>query len=251
MDKVIIALVLGLILVGAAGGLVFYVRNRIRRFSKQFLGTEELIKGFKDIEKISSETPKSVSAMTSLYLPKIKKDFPEFEFNEMKGRAENVLTSYLSALSTRDAASLSEGTAEFREKVAMQIQDLRNREVKVNYTNKKIHRTEISDYKKREGRCIITFQSAIQYMYTMKNTEGKLVEGNEQLYTQGKYNIDLIYIQDRNLVVEDRDHALGVNCPNCGAPISMLGRKTCEYCGTPIVEVNLYAWNFSDVKSVD
>ena len=40
------------------------------------------------------------------------------------------------------------------------------------------------------------------------------------------------------------------NCPNCGAPISTLGSKVCEYCGTPIVELNIYAWTFSNIEEV-
>jgi len=67
---------------------------------------------------------------------------------------------------------------------------------------------------------------------------------------QAKYNIDLIYIQDRNLVNNELDQALGLNCPNCGAPISSLGAKVCEYCGTPVIEINIHVWSFSDIEEV-
>ena len=70
------------------------------------------------------------------------------------------------------------------------------------------------------------------------------------MLTQSKYNTDVIYIQDRALVEEERDFALGLNCPNCGAPVSGTGSKVCEYCGTPIVELNLYAWSFSNIAEV-
>ncbi|NLL77651.1 MAG: zinc ribbon domain-containing protein [Clostridiales bacterium] len=65
-----------------------------------------------------------------------------------------------------------------------------------------------------------------------------------------KYNIDLIYIQDRTLVEDERDYVLGLNCPNCGAPIAGLGAKVCEYCGTPVIELNIKVWTFSDVREV-
>ena len=43
---------------------------------------------------------------------------------------------------------------------------------------------------------------------------------------------------------------LGLNCPNCGAPLPGLGAKKCIYCDTPIVEYNLRVWNFSRVEEV-
>lgn len=226
------------------------VRNRVRSFSGQAFGTTDLLKGLKQVELEASATPKSVAGMTSLYLPKIKKDFPEFQYDEMKVRAENVLTSYLLSVSGLDASFLSEGGQELRDELSMKISMLRSDRMKENYRNVKLHRTEIANYRKRNGRCIITFQSAVQFFYTKTDASGKLLEGNAELYTQAKYNVDVIYVQDRNLVEKETDHSLGLNCPNCGAPLSMLGSKVCEYCGTPIVELNIYAWTFSNVERV-
>ncbi len=183
------------------------------------------------MEVENSTTPKSVAGMTSLYLPKIKKDFPEFQYDEMKVRAENALTSYLLAISSMNPSFLKE-------------------EVRETYRDIKIHRTELANYRKRNGRCIVTFQSSLQSFYTKTDGSGKLLAGNAQLYTQTKYNVDVIYIQDRELVEKETDLSLGLNCPNCGAPISTLGSKVCEYCGTPIVELNIYAWTFSNIEEV-
>ena len=41
------------------------------------------------------------------------------------------------------------------------------------------------------------------------------------------------------------------NCPNCGAPLTSLGAKHCEYCGTPIIEYNIKAWTFSNIDEVN
>ncbi|MCI7191434.1 MAG: hypothetical protein MR998_12515 [Lachnospiraceae bacterium] len=32
--------------------------------------------------------------------------------------------------------------------------------------------------------------------------------------------------------------------------MSGLGSKVCEYCGTPVVELNIYAWTFHNVSEV-
>ena len=50
-------------------------------------------------------------------------------------------------------------------------------------------------------------------------------------------------IQD--MVENQEDAGLALNCPNCGAPLPGLGAKKCIYCDTPIVEYNLRIWNFS------
>lgn len=226
------------------------LRQKIRSFSHTAFGTSDLMEGFKKIEQEASVTPKSVAAMTSLYLPKIKKDFPEFQYDEMKVRAENALTSYLLAINGMNVSLLTEGGQELREKLEMKIAMLRNADLRESYQQIQIHRTEITEYSKRHGRCIITFQSAVQYYYTKKDTSGKLLEGSDERYTQAKYNISVIYIQDRSMVEKETDYSLGINCPNCGAPVSGLGSKVCAYCGTPIVELNIYAWTFSDIKEM-
>lgn len=243
------AIVFLAVFVGAVIG-VRKLQRKIQSFSRMAFGTSDILKGLKQVELETSSTPKSVAAMTSLYLPKIKKDFPEFQYDEMKVRAENALTSYLLAINGMQASLLSEGGPELKEKLAMKISMLRDAQARESYQEIKLHRTELADYKKRNGRCIITFQTAVQYHYTKTDQNGKLLEGNRDLYTQSKYNISVIYIQDRNLVEKETDYSLGINCPNCGAPVSGLGSKVCAYCGTPIVELNIYAWTFSNIEEV-
>lgn len=239
---------LGIIVV-ALGGF-FYARARIREFSKKFLGTEDIIEGFKKIEEDEAKTPKSVNAMTSLYLPKIKKDFPEFQYDEMKVRAQNVLTSYLLAIDTLQVSKLSEGTPELKEKLENIIIMHQGEGTRTNYKSVKLHRTEIANYRKEAARCIISFQISCQYYVYKTDEEGKILSGNKDVLKQARYNVDVIYIQNRDMIQNEHDFAIGTNCPNCGAPLKGLGAKICEYCGTPLREINIYAWNFSDVNEI-
>lgn len=191
--------------------------------------------------------------MTSLLLPKIVSDFPAFQYDEMKERAENILIHYLRAITDRQPALLQDDTTELKDQLTNHIQMLSARNLREHFEQIRIHRTEISQYRKTEGRCIITFQSALEcYRYITNTTDpsGAVQEGSQKYKYQTKYNVDLIYIQDRNRVEHERDNALGVNCPNCGAPLSSLGAKVCEYCGTPVIEINIHAWSFSNIDEV-
>ncbi len=247
----IVGLIIILVLILVIFGWIYFFIRKAKRavesFSREAFGTSDIMQGFKQVEQEYSLTPKSVSAMTSLYLPKIKKDFPEFHYDEMKVRAENVLTSYLLAVDRMSVGVLKEGNQELKDKLSMRIEMLKGAGEREHFQSIKLHRTEITDYKKRNGTCIITFQTSLQYYHTRKDENGKILDGREDMLTQSKYNTDVIYIQDRELLKDERDLSLGINCPNCGAPISGTGSKVCEYCGTPVVELNIYAWTFSNV----
>ena len=125
---------------------------------------------------------------------------------------------------------------------------LKNKEQREHFDKIKIHRTEISNYTKKSGRCIITMQSSIQYYHYITDQTGRVISGSKDVLFQSKYETDLIYIQDRSLVEGDLGEADGLNCPNCGAPITSLGQKFCEYCGTGVVAYNIHVWSFSDVR---
>ncbi len=241
--------VLGALL--AAGGIGFLViRNKVRKYSKKMFGTVDLKKAARDIEYDVTHTPKSVSSMTSVALPQILRDFPDFNYDEMKRQAEAVVCSYLRAIDRNDPSELKYAGEELTDSLTGYIEALRNEEVRENYDEIKIHRTEIAGYNKRNGRCIVTYQTALQCKHYVLNDEGKVIRGdNEHLY-QTKFNTELIYVQDRNKIKSTYDYALGVNCPNCGAVISTLGQKHCEYCGTAIVELNIKAWTWVSVEEI-
>lgn len=46
----------------------------------------------------------------------------------------------------------------------------------------RVHQTEISNYVKRDGRCVISIQSAVEYFY-YKTASGKLISGDKEYKT--------------------------------------------------------------------
>lgn len=225
------------------------VTNSVKEVSKAVYGTDDIVEGFKRQQFEQSLTPRSVSNMSGVYLPKIQKDFPEFHYDEMRERAKNVLTSYLFSIDESDPSKLSEGNDELKNALIMHLQLLNDRHYEEHYERMKIHKCEISDYVKKDGRCTITFQAAIQYYYYITQG-GDIKTGRKDQLKQSKYELELVYIQDRDFIKETGNSALGITCPNCAAPISNLGAKHCIYCGSPIVEFNIHAWSFSSVKEI-
>ena len=244
----IVILVLALGVLG--GGYVAYrrIRDKVREVSQIAFGTEDIVDGFKSLEKEAEITPKSVSAATSLYLPRILKDFPEFHYEEMKNRAENVLVGFLQGIDGLDRNSLPQGTtSDLKEKLSLKIEALKMADCREHFEAIKVHRTEIKTYRKLKGRCSILFQSAVQYHHYMEKN-GNITAGSREKLEQSRYQVEMIYIQNRDIVENQTDSGLAMNCPNCGAPLPKLGAKKCLYCDTPIMEFNIRIWNFSDVE---
>lgn len=243
----IIILVLLLVLVGIIFFAYCKIRDKVRSFSRMAFGTSDIMEGFRKVEMESVVTPKSVSSATDLYLPSIMRDFPDFHYDEMKTRAENVLVSFLRSVDQQKVSVLTEGTDELKDSLALRIEMLQRLNRKEHFQNIKIHKTEINKYRKVNGRCSIVLQSAVEYIrYVEEN--GRVIKGRSDRREQAKYNVEVIYIQDREVIENTNDMGLAMTCPNCGAPLPKLGAKKCAYCDSPVVEFNIRAWNFASVK---
>ena len=254
---IIVILVLILVIIGVIFWAVYQVMTKVRSikrnvqsFSREFFGTSDIRQGLRNVENEYASTPKSVSAATSLCLPQITADFPHFNYEEMKGRAENVLLSYLAGLSNRSTSYLKDANSELKNSLENRIYAMEAANKREYFDEPKIHRTEIAGYTKTAGRCTITFQSSIQYFHYMTDTDGNPVSGSDSRLEQSRYNIDMIYIQDRTIGENDLDNAEALNCPNCCAPLKHMGAKKCVFCGTPIVEYNIRVWSFSSVREL-
>lgn len=243
---IILALILAIIISLMAA--FFYIRKRLSEYSRALYGTSDIREGIDRAKSEMEQTPKSVSAMTSIFLPKIMKDFPAFNYDEMRELSKDVLTGYLMAINSKNAACLKYDGIDLRTKLEQHIMKLSSKNMHEHYENIKIHRTEISNYKKTKGRCIITFQSSVESLHYITDESGRVTEGDKEYKLQTKFDTDLLYIQDRDLVDETESASLGLTCPNCGGPVKSLGAKVCEYCGAGIVEINIHSWEFCEIR---
>lgn len=238
--SLIITLVLILAII--ISGIVIYrkVTQKLQRVSRQLFGTDDFVEGFNRNADILAETPKSVSSMTRIMEPQIMRDFPEFSWIEFKHKAENMLTSVFLAISADNPDGLVDASEDIKKQVQNIIEENRLNGIGETYSDVQIHQTEIANYKKQNGKCVITIQSAVGYMH-YKMQDGKILAGHKERKTQTKYNVELVYIQDADLA--DNANARGTICPQCGAPIKNLGSKYCEYCGTGVTPINIHVWS--------
>ncbi|MCM1105987.1 MAG: hypothetical protein NC355_03490 [Blautia sp.] len=231
----------------AAGVGALVLRNKIRNFSRAAFGTDSLAEGLNRQADELAATPKSVSGMTRLMEPQIARDFPDFVWREFKHKAENMLTSALLAISSGNIDRLTDASEEVRRQVENVIAANQAASVREVYDDIRIHQTEIANYRKGGGKCVITIQSAVEY-YHYKVSGDRVTEGLRERKEQTKYNLELLYIQDADAV---GGSAVGTVCPNCGAPVRNLGRMVCEYCGSAVTPVNIKVWSLNKYYEVD
>lgn len=241
---------LAIVAVLGLGGYAIYrkLKRKAEQISMAAFGTKSLAEGISRQADVLAETPKSVSGMTRIFGPQIAKDFPDFNLEQFKNKVENLLVTALQAVTEENSALLERESKEIRSQVENQIAGNRAAGVREIYTQIRIHQTEITNYQKRDGKCIITFQSAVEH-YHYKEKNGEIVWGVRERRQQTKYNTELVYIQNEKLA--KIDNAVGTTCPNCGAPVTNLGNMRCEYCGLAVTPVNLKVWTVHRYYEVD
>lgn len=229
---------------------VFIIKRKIQKFSMEAFGTKSFLQGYKERKRMLSETPKSVRSMTPIYLAQITSDFPEFDYDLYREKAMSVLRSYFVSIAGKDTSNLTEECSlTLKNNVQGIIEGLNSRCYTQHFDEVAIHSMEICRYIKNGATVNIIFNSAVglyNYITDDRNND-KIVFGSEEEKLQTVYNVELVYVQDADKMNVYSGDAVGIHCPNCGAPIKNLGIKFCEYCGTGVTEVNFRSWKFDAV----
>ena len=186
----------------------------------------------KNAEMEDETLPKSLSSMDSIYLEQIKRDFPEINIKELKRSCEKEILNLLYSIEQKDVSNLKGKIKSLAESL---IED--NKKNKVEYNDIKIHNTVVSKYECKKGIATITFGCSFEYKKVINETTKKI---------QDRAKVEYIYIIDENQV-SSNEKVLGINCPNCGAPLKSLGDKKCRYCTSPIAEIVKRVWNCNDI----
>lgn len=246
----IVLLILAALIYYTVKKAIRYVKRTLHTVSRTAFNAASIMQGIEQSRNEQLSSKKSVSGMTRIYLPQIERDFPAFHYEACRQKAETLLKSIFLCLSSGDVQLLKHASDALKQQVSMQIEALRQQGIRAHYSDITIHQTEIAEYIKQNGRCVIVLQSAVGYVhYTTQN--GTLVAGSKTAIQQEKYNIELHYVQNAEELADYAEsRAIGLTCPNCGAPIEQLGQKACAYCGSGIIELNAYAWEFCRYEKI-
>ena len=211
----------------------FYFRYKFRKIAKHYLGTTDIKKVLEKAELENENTPKSLGSMDSIYLENLKHDFKDININELKRLAESVILEIFNCLQTKDLSKLSTKN----EKIIAYVKNKLNDFQDINISNMKIHQTVLNKYEKEKGIATIYLATSFEYFKKENGIKKKV---------QKRIKTEYIYVIDSNQV-KGSLKVLGLNCPNCGAPIKSLAKKVCSYCQTGIVDLVKKSFVLNDI----
>lgn len=238
--------IVGIIVVIGVTFLIIYAKIKMvaRKHGINDISLDKMVSEAERIKEEDSNRVRSISGMTDILLPIIVKDFPEFNPNQLFNMTEKSLRIVFESLSNNSSAKLNDIPL-LRDSIKTAIESNEANGIKIKYKDIKFHKFSLKDYKKVDGVATITVCTSVEYYY--EKTINDQVKEKSKYKKQTRYCCKFIYIYDESLV-GDYEKVLSTNCPNCGAVITNLGHKFCEYCGTAVKEINLKAWAFSSYE---
>lgn len=200
---------------------------------------EEIKKGIND----TRYEKKHISGMTKLLKPNIEKDFKTFNESELYNKTETGLRTIFNSLEEKN---VNNELPLLKEQLKATISDYKSSKINVKYDDILFHDFALKKYYKKDGVATIQVQTSLEY-YFKKEKDKEIIENFSKYKKQTRYTVDFIYVYDVTQV-KDYTRVLGVHCPNCGAPLTRLGDKICDYCHTGVEDLNLKNWQMSSYR---
>lgn len=242
---IFLAIIVGVIVFLGLLALIIYTRINKTLNSMGLENIKNVIQNPNNSFDDGKTRVKNATGMTKLLLPKINNDFPNFSEVELFSIIETNLRLVFNSIETKSIDNLNKVPI-LRDSLIELITDYKDNNISITYDDIKFYKHAIKRYEKSDGVATITTTSALSYYYKKVNGN-KIVEESTSLPKQTSYTCKFIYIYDPTKV-KDHKKLIGLNCPNCGAPVTDLGNKVCEYCHTGLEDINLRAWMFSSYK---
>jgi len=218
------------VIVGIIFLLLLFYFYLIYQFNKMGFKGLNIFKIKKEIEDSASNEPKQISGMTSVFLPKIMSDFPDFNIDEFYLLTEKSIRSILNSIENKDLGILEKIDFNLiNKKLKLQLEDLIKSDILYKYDDIKFHRHALKNYSNHDGVMTLEVASSLEYFFSKKK-DGEFLEKSVKK-KQVRFLTKFVYIVDSDSYEKDIN-VYGINCPNCGAVISSLNKKKCNYCKT-------------------
>lgn len=208
------------VLAGGFFGILWATRGLRNSVSAVTMALKEAVAADKEPPK-----PRSLSSMESVVLPRILRDFPDFNAKIFAQRVRRDAETYYRSGSWGKQLFGSDATEAFKESFVDRMPEGVGRNINV-------HRTALAGYDGTGRRKLLTCQAAVGYL----DTDDK----------QQERRLELVYVAG---YADDPDsEVVGFNCPNCGAPLPAAGARTCIYCGTSFRAPVELGWMLMDAR---
>ena len=250
-----IAIFLGTIV--AVLGVVIYAYFRITSSIKRAVGDSNY-KLLKDRFKEGIENGeiwdgdfeadhKSISGMTELLEPKIKRDFDDFHASELFNLNNKCLKAIFNSLEDKDISHLNNNNVYdlIKTNIYEQIQDMIGRDIEVSYDDVRINKNALKAYENKNGSATIEVNTSLSYYF---KTNDKKKKSYEKFRKETRYTTKFILVYDAEKF-DGKSVTYAVNCPNCGAPVPSNGGE-CKYCGTYVKGVSLNTINLKSWRLI-
>ena len=231
---IIILLSLFIILFLAIINIYFHIKSKLKSFSQEAFGTENIIEGIKKEELETQSTPKTITGMEKLDLPRLNNDFKNLNINELKRDSESKVINCLKQIEKKDSSNVKEEILKIW--INNKLQELKDKNV--TYDSIKIHKTILNRYEKKDAIATIKIHIALEYIYREDNKSPQKI--------QTRFELEYIYVIDEEKIGTLK--GVGLNCPICGAPIKNLGDKMCDYCGSGVIDILKRTWVLNNIR---
>jgi len=197
-------------------------------------------------EKEAYSRPKSLAGMTSILLPRIQREIPDFSVQLLYSKVESGIKKILTYKTTEDLVGIEQDKELIyvANGLKAEINNMKSNNQFEHYKDIRINQTVIKEYKKINGAATIVLESSVQYKF---ETNKKGIKVYSDINKQTRYLTEFVYVYDE-AEFDSGVYNFAVNCPNCGAPVKHLGGNSCDYCGTYVEPINLKNWYISSCK---
>ena len=223
--EILIKIIIGGIIVSAIIGGIYAIANEVKRTIRRKLNTVLNVGTLlSNVGEIEAATPKSVGGATDMFAKQIKKDFSNFHLPD----AEGAIKQFVSDIIHMQYGRRNEFTSN---KVSMS-KDSVHKTSSGNIGNIKINKIVISNYIKSNLTATIVYRCSVGF-----DLDGKRVETRYEV----RYSIELKNSTSKGITI---------NCPNCGAAISITSDCLCEYCKSQAYYDSILNWMITSVEEL-